>query len=101
MWNKLKRWLRKLQIQFALWLLRRNIPLVSPVKQSPSFNTLTDDSEESPLVATEGQDPCQLEVDAKIESGIQQANALAALQAATELDAQRSMALMICRMRNP
>jgi hypothetical protein len=81
--------LRKLQINLSLWLLRRNIPQLSEISRFPSSGLVMD-----------GSDPCQLQRDAKVQSGLELAQKYAAFEAALILDEQRAMALMMCEQMN-
>jgi hypothetical protein len=79
----------KLQIQFALWLLRRKFPKISAPTKSVCQNTVMD-----------GTDPCQLEEDALSQSTVEIADLVTDLQAAVELGEQRATALQECREQN-
>lgn len=81
--------LKKWQIKLAMWLLRRSIPPLSGIKVSRSCDLLGD-----------GNDPCQLQRDAKVESGLQVVATFAAFEAALTLDEERAIALMMCEMEN-
>jgi CBS-domain-containing membrane protein len=79
----------KLQIQFALWLLRRNFPKKSQEQKSASRNTVMDSS-----------DPCHLDQDAVNQSAIDVPAKLQALQEAVELSMERLERLEACRLQH-
>jgi hypothetical protein len=77
--------LRRLQIQFALWLLRRNIPRQSETKPFQSCGLLTGNP-----------DPCIEQKNAKIESGLDVVRKYQAFEDAMTLDMQRALLLIEC-----
>jgi hypothetical protein len=82
--------LRRLQIKFGLWLLRRSFPRQSEKQRSVWSNIVMD-----------GLDPCQLFVDAAAQSVTEINQIMDDLQAAMELSFMRTQALYQCRLDNP
>ena len=91
MWNRLKRWLRKLQIRFAFWLLRRSIPQQPP--KACSFP--------SPDLVGDGSDPCQLFIDAAASTLVQIEANQTALEELALLWVDQMDALEACRLEHP
>lgn len=87
----MRRWFMKLQIRFALWLLRRSIP--RPVRQACKS--------QSPNLVTEGPDPCQLFIDAAFSTLTQIDTHQTALEELALLWVDQMDALEACRLEHP